>query len=335
MSMHSLPTNNVFDVETTKILASAFDAAWEEVKTSDGSPAGERHAAATRELLAKYIMALAQRGEKNPNRLIKNALRRLGRVTVESPMFDTCENRLLAALGPTADSLFRPHLSTAYFAKGAILQEQEAPVAHVYFPMSGLVSLVSVMEHGQEIETAVVGRDGAVGAFVGVGSSNAFTRATVQIPATCAIISESHFRVAVSQSERIRDLILGFKEALLGQVQQTAACNALHPLESRLARWLLQALDLTDERELPLTHDSIANLLGVRRSSVTLVANRLQTHGLIRYRRGHIIVLNRTGLEDATCECYRAIRRRTDNIARAPASSAAAWLAAAVTAAVK
>jgi CRP-like cAMP-binding protein len=327
MSMHSLPTKNVFDTETTKILASALDAAWEEVKTSDGSPAGEQHAAATRELLAKYIIALAQRGEKNLNRLIKNALRRLGRD--ESPMFDKCENRLLAALGPTADALLRPHLSTAYFAKGAILQEQEAPVAHVYFPMSGLVSLVSVMENGQEIETAVVGRDGAVGAFVGVGSSNAFARATVQIPATCAIISESHFHVAVSQSERIRDLILGFKEALLGQVQQTAACNALHPLESRLARWLLQGLDLTDERELPLTHDSIANLLGVRRTSVTLVANRLQTHGLIRYRRGHIVVLNRTGLEDAACECYRAIRRRTDNIARAPASSASAWLAAA------
>jgi hypothetical protein len=155
MSMHSLPTNNVFDVETTKILASAFDAAWEEIKTSDGSPAGERHASATRELLAKYIMALAKRGEKNPNRLIKNALRRLGRVTVESPMFDKCQNRLLAALGPTADALLRPHLSTAYFAKGAILQEQEAPVAQVYFPMSGLVSLVSVLENGQEIETAV------------------------------------------------------------------------------------------------------------------------------------------------------------------------------------
>ena len=231
-------------------------------------------------------------------------------MAVERPMFDKRENQLLAALDPTDYALIRPHLSTACFARGEILQEQEAPVTHVYFPISGLVSLVSVMGNGQEIETAMVGRDGAVGAFVGVGSPNALTRATVQIPATCAVITASHFRAAVSQSERIRDLILSFKEALLGQVQQTGACNALHALEARFARWLLHALDLTDEHELTLTHDSIARMLGVRRTSVTLVANRLQADGLIRYRRGHIVVLDRVGLEDVACECYRAIRQR-------------------------
>jgi CRP-like cAMP-binding protein len=241
-------------------------------------------------------------------------------MTVE-PMFDRHENRLLAALDPTDYALLSPHLSTACFARGAILQEQEAPVAHVYFPMSGLVSLVSVMEDGQEIETAAVGRDGAVGAFVGLGRWNAFTRAAVQIPVTCAVITESRFRAAVSRSERIRDLILRFKEALLGQVQQTAACNALHPLEGRLARWLLQALDLIDERELPLTQESLAKMLGVRRTSVTLVANRLQADGLIRYRRGTIAILDRVRLEEAACECYCAIRRRSDNIARASAVS--------------
>src|SRR5262245_57671831 len=245
-------------------------------------------------------------------------------MTVESPMFDKRENRLLAALDPTDYALVSPHLSTACFARGAILQEQEAPVTHVYFPMSGLVSLISVMGDGQEIETAMVGRDGAVGAFVGVGSPNALTRATVQTAATCAIISESHFRAAVSRSDRIRDLILGFKEALLGQVQQTGACNALHALEARFARWLLHALDLTDEHELTLTHASIARMLGVRRTSVTLVANRLQADGLIRYRRGKIVVLDRVGLEKVACECYRAIRRRTDNLARARAGSPAA-----------
>jgi CRP-like cAMP-binding protein len=190
------------------------------------------------------------------------------------------------------------------------LQEQEAPVAQVYFPMSGLVSLVSVMEDGQEIETALVGRDGAVGAFVGLGRWNAFARATVQIPATCAVITESYFRAAVSRNEPIRDLMLRFRETLFGQVQQTAACNALHPLEARLARWLLQALDLTDHRELPLTQEGLAKMLGVRRTSVTLAANSFQADGLIRYRRGHIVVLNRVGLEHVACECYRAIRRR-------------------------
>jgi CRP-like cAMP-binding protein len=243
--------------------------------------------------------------------------------TVESPMFDGRENRLLAALDPTDYALLRPHLSTACFAQGAILQEQDAPVTRVYFPMSGLVSLVSIMEGGQEIETAVVGRDGAVGAFVGVGNPDALTRATVQIPGACAIISESHFRAAVSRSDRIRDLILKFKEVLLGQVQQTGACNALHCLEARLARWLLQALDLTDERRLRLTQESIAKMLAVRRTSVTLAANRLQAGGLIRYFRGTIVVLDRVGLEEVACECYRAIRRQTDNIAHTPAVSAA------------
>jgi CRP-like cAMP-binding protein len=183
-----------------------------------------------------------------------------------------------------------------------------------------MVSLVSVMDDGRVVETAVVGREGTVGAFAGLGPWHAFTRAIVQIPATIAVISASHFQGAVSQSECIRDLVLQYKEVLLGQVQQTAACNALHPLEARLARWLLQALDRTNEHDLPLTQDAIAQMLGVRRTTVTVVANRLQESRLIRYRRGHIIVLDRTGLEDAACECYRAIHRRTDNVARAPAN---------------
>ena len=230
-------------------------------------------------------------------------------------MPDVRENRLLAALDPTDYALVRPHLSTACFARGAILQEKGAPVAHVYFPVSGLISLVCTMEDGQEIETAVVGRDGAVGALAGVRSSNAFARATVQIPAACAVITASHLRAAVSRSERIRDLILRFEEALLGQLHQMAACNALHPVEGRLSRWLLRALDLTDERELPLTQECLASILGVRRTTVTAVANRLQADGLIQYNRGKIVVPDRVALEDAACECYRAIRRRTDNVA--------------------
>src|SRR6187399_989275 len=110
---------------------------------------------------------------------------------VVSPMSGVRENRLLAALDPADYALVRPHLSTTCFARGAILQEQEAPVAYVYFPMSGLVSFISIMGDGQEIETAVVGRDGAVGAHVGMGGSNAFARATVQIPAPCAVITAS------------------------------------------------------------------------------------------------------------------------------------------------
>jgi CRP-like cAMP-binding protein len=229
-------------------------------------------------------------------------------------MLDKTENRLLAALEPADYALLTPHLCSAYFAQGAVLQEQEARVAHVYFPMSGMISLVSVMDDGQVVETAVVGREGAVGVFAGLGPWNAFTRATVQIPATIAVIPTPHFQAAVSQSERIRDLILRYKEALLGQVQQTAACNALHPLEARLARWLLQAFDRTNEHDLPLTQEFIAQMLGVRRTTVTIVASRLQEAGLIRYRRGRIVVLHRAGLEHAACECYWTIRRRSEAV---------------------
>jgi CRP-like cAMP-binding protein len=235
---------------------------------------------------------------------------------------DKLQNRLLAALEPADYALLLPHLRIAHFAQGTVLQQQEAAVERVYFPLNGMVSLVSVMEDGQVVESAVIGREGTVGAFAGLGPWHAFTRATVQIPATIAVIPTPDFQRAVSQSERIRYLILRYKEALLGQVQQTAACNALHRLESRLARWLLQALDRTDESELPLTHDSMAEMLGVRRSSVTVVANKLQEAGFIRYRHGRIVVLDRAGLEDAACECYRAIRRRTDNVVRVSSAMA-------------
>jgi CRP-like cAMP-binding protein len=124
----------------------------------------------------------------------------------------------------------------------------------------------------------------------------------------------ARFQEAIGQSERIRNLILRYKEALLTQVQQTAACNALHALEARLARWLLQTLDLSDNRELPLTQEFIAQMLSVRRTTVTLVAGQLQQAGLISYRRGRLVVDDRPRLEEAACECYATIRRRTDAV---------------------
>jgi CRP-like cAMP-binding protein len=198
--------------------------------------------------------------------------------------------------------------------QGLVLQEQEALVEDVYFPSSGVISLISVMEGGEVVETATVGREGAVGAFGGLGPWRAFTRAVVQVPGAAAVISVARFQAAAGQSSRIRNLILRYKEALLGQVQQTAACNALHPLEARLARWLLQTLDRADDPALPLTQDLMARMLAVRRTTVTLIASQLQDAGLIRYRRGHLHVLDRSRLEETACECYRTIRRRTDAI---------------------
>ena len=227
---------------------------------------------------------------------------------------DVRENRLLRTLDGADFDLLARHFRQLPLKQGSLLQEQEAPVEQVYFPLSGVISLVSVMEGGQVVETATVGREGAVGAFGGLGPWRAFTRAVVQLPGTAAVILVSPIQTAVSQSNQLRNLILRYKEALLGQVQQTAACNALHPLEARLARWLLQTLDRTDGVELPLTQDFMAQMLGVRRTTVTLIAHRLQHAGLIRYRRGLLQVLDRSGLEEMACECYGTIRRRTEAV---------------------
>jgi CRP-like cAMP-binding protein len=222
------------------------------------------------------------------------------------------ENRLLKGLDPADFALLGQHLWQVPLLQGLVLQEQEAPVEQVYFPLSGVISLISVLEGGAMVETAMVGREGVVGAFAGLGPWNAFTRAVVQIPGIAGVIPTSCFQSAVSQSVRIRNLILRYKEGLLAQVQQTAACNALHSLEARLARWLLQASDRLDDQQLPLTQDCLAQMLGVRRTTVTLMAGKLQEDNLITYHRGHITLVDRAGLERVACECYRTIRRRTD-----------------------
>jgi CRP-like cAMP-binding protein len=223
-------------------------------------------------------------------------------------------NGLLAALEPSDLALLHAHLRELPLVAGATLQEEEAAVEQIYFPLSGLISLVIVMEAGEVVETATVGRRGAIGAFAGLGHWHAFTRAVVKIPGSAMVISAPHFQAAVSRSERIRDLILRYKEGLLAQVQQTAACNALHQVEARLARWLLQAIDCVDDLQLLLTHDDLAEMLAVRRTTVTVIAGKLQEAGLIRYHRGRIDVLDRVGLEKMACECYRTIRRRTEAV---------------------
>jgi CRP-like cAMP-binding protein len=224
--------------------------------------------------------------------------------------FPLSANRLLTAL-PAADlALIRPHLRTVPLAQGTMLQEQDTPVEHVYFPLSGAISLVSVMESGEVVQTAIVGREGAVGAFGGF----AFTRAIVQLPGTAEAIPVGRFQAAVAHSNRIRDLILRFKNALLGQVQQTAACNALHPLEARLARWLLQTSDRAGGPMLPLRQDFMAQMLAVRRTTVTLIASQLKQTGLISYQRGHVAILDRPKLEEMACECYATNNRRTEAV---------------------
>jgi len=221
-------------------------------------------------------------------------------------------NRFLATL-PTDDfSLLASHLRTIPLERGVMLHDVGEEIEHVYFPQGGMVSLVAVMQSGATVETATIGRAGVIGASAGLGARSTIARAIVQLPGTAAWISASQFHAAAKQSHTIRDLIVHHNDVLLAHVQQSVACNALHGLEARLCRWLLQTHDCIDSNVIPLTQESLGEMLGVRRTTVTVAAKLLQSAGLIRYRRGHIQILDRAALEDVSCECYAVIRQNTD-----------------------
>jgi CRP-like cAMP-binding protein len=222
------------------------------------------------------------------------------------------ENYLLAALPPADLSLIKPHLREMRFERGVSLQEPGAEINHVYFPHSGMISLLVVMPEGEAIETATIGREGVVGAMSGLGPRHAFTGAIVQVTGTTSRIATSRFRTAVKQSDVIREVVLRYNDLLLGQVQQLAACNALHGVEARLCRWLLQTRDCIDSDTIPLTQEFLAQMLGAGRTTVTLTARKLQAMGLIRYRRGRIDLLDPHRLEETACACYEIVRRQID-----------------------
>jgi CRP-like cAMP-binding protein len=206
-------------------------------------------------------------------------------------------------------ALLQPHLKEVELKQGTMLHEQGESIERVYFLNSGMVSLLAVMQQGNAVETATVGREGAIGAMSGLGPRRAFTRGVVQMPGTASQIQTAKFQSIVSASQAIRDIIVRHNEVLLAQVQQSAACNALHEAESRFCRWLLQSRDRSDGDIVPITQEFLAQMLGVRRTTVTLVAQSLQDAGLLRYRRGRIEILDRNMLEERACECYDVVRR--------------------------
>ncbi len=230
-------------------------------------------------------------------------------------------NRFLATLPPHDFSLLAPHLRTLALERGVMLHDVGEQIEHVYFPHTGMVSLVAVMQSGATVETATIGRAGVIGASAGLGARTTMARAVVQLPGTAAWLSASHFHAAAVQSQAIRDLIVRHNDLLLSQVQQSVACNALHALEARLCRWLLQTHDCTDGNIIPLTQEFLGQMLGVRRTSVTVAARLLQSAGMIRYRRGQITIVDRRALEDLSCECYGVIRRQIDQVFPASATA--------------
>ena len=191
-----------------------------------------------------------------------------------------------------------------------MLQGAGERIQYVYFPLSGMISLLSVMRDGKAVETAVVGSEGALGAHCGFGILHAYSRAVVQIAGRAARIAAPEFHKAVRESERMRDFIIRYRELRLAQTQQTAACNALHGAEARLSRWLLQSADVIGSNTVPLTQEFLSQMLGVRRTTVTTIARTLQSAGLIRYTRGRIEISDRDALKKFACECYEILRNQ-------------------------
>ena len=180
-------------------------------------------------------------------------------------------------------------------------------VDQVYFPHYGMLSLLAVLRDGKAIETATVGNEGVVGAMAGLGLYKSLVRVVVQMPVSVSKIAATHFRSAAAASDPIRNLCIRYNEVLLSQARVTAACNALHPIEARFCRWLLQSADRSASDTVALTQEFLAEMLGVRRTSVTEVARKVQNAGVITYSRGVIKILDRAALMRMSCECYETL----------------------------
>jgi CRP-like cAMP-binding protein len=205
-----------------------------------------------------------------------------------------------------------PAISEVGLAASEVLFEPGAPITHLYFPLTGVVSLIVVGDDGGDVEAATIGNEGVVGLGGLLAQDVSFTRQVVQMGGTATRIAREPFLKAVNQSQRMRVLLAAHADAFTAQLLQSAACNARHDAEQRLARWLLTVADRSGLQQLPFTQHAIAGMLGVQRPTVTLAARMMQSSGLIEARRGTLAIKDRTGLEEIACECYRIIRQAYD-----------------------
>jgi CRP-like cAMP-binding protein len=219
-------------------------------------------------------------------------------------------NRLLLALPPRNLTQLLPDLTHVECRRQQILIDADGPLDHVYFPDSGVVSVVAVYPDGSIIEMATIGREGSTGFQAVFGARVSSARLLVQLPGTAAAMHRRDFARAMETMPAFRNLMLAHVHAFLEQVMVSAACNGAHTLKQRLARWLLMMRDRHDSDVMLLTQDLLAEMLGVHRPTITNVARALQRDGLIRLRRGSVEIVDRAGLIRASCECYAVVRAR-------------------------
>jgi len=218
------------------------------------------------------------------------------------------QNHLLAALPAAEFEALAAHLELVKLPLGEMLYEPGGQLRHAYFPTTAIVSLHYVMESGASAESAGVGNEGVVGISLFMGGNTTPSSAVVQTAGHAYRLAGGTLLQEFNRAGQLQQLLLRYTQALMTQISQTAACNRHHSVEQQLCRWLLLTLDRLPGNDLVITQELIASMLGVRREGITEAAGNLQRAGVISYRRGHIAVLDRTGLEQRVCECYEVVK---------------------------
>jgi len=209
------------------------------------------------------------------------------------------------------------YLTTIELRAGETLAQPGDDIRRVYFPHSGIVSFMVEVADGHVVQTSMVGRDGVIGAAQALDDKVSINKIIVQLPGTASMIDRDPLRQAMRDGSAIRKVLASHEQFFVADIQQTAACNALHPVEARMCRWMLRMMDLVGT-DLPLTQDYLAAMIGARRSSVSDVAGRLQEAGIIGYARGHIRIENAERLRQTACECHEAVRQNYIRLLGAP-----------------
>lgn len=218
------------------------------------------------------------------------------------------DNLLVASLSAGDLAALQPHLKLVHFEQGQVLFEAGDTIDATYFPTSAVISIVVTLSSGQVVEAAMVGRDGVIGASAALDGNMALSRAVIQLSGEAIVCSLTGLRSAAMQSQPLLSLLIRHEQTLYAQAQQSTACMAAHHVDARLCRWLLRSRDLSQSDTLLFTQEFLAEMLGVNRTSVTVVAHTLQQAGIIKYTRGKIRITNLEGLQDAACECYETVR---------------------------
>jgi CRP-like cAMP-binding protein len=223
-------------------------------------------------------------------------------------------NVILTSLSPGDAAALQPYLRSVYLESKRILFDVGDIIDSVYFPAGAVVSLVVGLSTGEMVEGAMVGKDGVVGAAAALDSKVALTQAIAQLAGDAFVCDAATFKGVALQSERMLSLLFRHEQAVYAQAQQSTACMATHDVQARLCKWLLRARDLSGSDTLNFTQEFLAEMLGVRRTSVTVDAHALQNAGFIKYSRGKIQIINVEGLHEGTCECYQTVKMHYEKL---------------------